>query len=130
ASSTASGTAASAGGGGGLSNLAIAGIVAGAGAGIGGALIASKASSESDSDKCRASAACGQWDVLFTSPGLNVSACSTAVVGGFCCQGFNIDLSGAFHEVWSSSTPVVQVDGTLTPTGLTGVLRCLSTPAS
>ena len=49
---------------------------------------------------------------------------------GFSSQGFTADLSGAFHEVWSTSTPVVQVDGTLTPAGLSATLRCRSTAAT
>jgi hypothetical protein len=127
--------AGAAGGGGGLSNVAIAGIVGGAGAGIGGALLASKSSSDSDSsdsDRCAASPVCGRWDVLFNSPpGLDVSACGLNIPGsGFSSQGFNIDLNGVFHEVWSTATPVVQVDGTLTPAGLTATLRCLSTAAT
>jgi hypothetical protein len=130
ASAAAAGGSGTAGGGGGLSHLAIAGIVGGAGAGIGGALIA-KSSRESDSDKCAASAVCGRWDVFFNNPGLDVSACGLIIPGlGFSSQGFNADLSGVFHEVWSTSTPVVQVDGTLTPAGLSATLRCLSTAAT
>ena len=131
ASAVAAGGGGTAGGGGGLSNLAIAGIVGGAGAGIGGALIASKRSSDSNSDQCAASPVCGNWDVTFNDPGLNVSACGLIIPGlGFSSQGFQANLNGVFHEVWSTSTPVVQVDGTLTPTGLIGTLRCLSTPAT
>jgi PEGA domain-containing protein len=131
ASSVAAGGSGTAGGGGGLSHLAIAGIVGGAGAGIGGALIASKASRESDSDRCALSPVCGRWDVFFNNPGLDVSACGLIIPGlGFSSQGFNADLSGVFHEVWSTSTPVVQVDGTLTPAGLSATLRCLSTAAT
>jgi PEGA domain-containing protein len=130
ASSVAAGGSGTAGGGGGLSHLAIAGIVGGASAGIGGALIA-KSSRESDSDQCAASPVCGRWDVIFNNPGLDVSACGLIIPGlGFSSQGFNADLSGVFHEVWSTSTPVVQVDGTLTPAGLSATLRCLSTAAT
>ena len=116
--------------GGGLSHLAIA-IVGGAGAAAGGVLIASKTSRESDSDKCAVSPVCGQWTVTFNDPGLHTEACGldTGFLG-FSSQGFNADLNGAFHEVWSTSTPVVQVDGTLTPAGLNATLRCLSTPAT
>jgi PEGA domain len=131
AQAAAAGGSGTAGGGGGLSNFAIAGIVGGAGAGIGGALIASKTSRESDSDRCAASPVCGRWDVLLNPPGLDVSACGLIIPGlGFSSQGMNVDLSGAFHEVWSTSTPVVQVDGTLTPAGLSATLRCLSTAAT
>jgi hypothetical protein len=119
-----------AGGGGGLSNLAIVGIVGGAGAGIGGALIAKKASG-SDSDACGSSSVCGQWSVIFNNPGLNPSACGLTIPGlGFSSQGMDVDATGAFHTVWSTSTPVVQVDGTLTPAGVSATLRCLSTPAT
>jgi hypothetical protein len=69
--------------------------------------------------------------VLFNNPGLDVSACGLIIPGlGFSSQGFTADLSGVFHEVWSTSTPVVQVDGTLTPAGLSATLRCLSTAAT
>ena len=91
ASAVAAGGSGTAGGGGGLSNLAIAGIVGGAGAGIGGALIASKRSSDS-SDQCAASPVCGNWNVTFNDPGLNVSACGLIIPGlGFSSQGFNAD---------------------------------------
>jgi PEGA domain len=128
ASSVAAGGSGTAGGGGGLSHLAIAGIVGGAGAGIGGALIAKRST---DSDACSASRLCGGWSVTFSNPGLNVSACGLIIPGlGFSVQGMNVDSSGAFHEVWSPTTPVVQVDGTLTPAGLNATLRCVSTPAT
>jgi hypothetical protein len=131
ATAATAGTGGAGAGGGGMSNLAIAGIVGGAGAGIGGALIASKSSRESDSDQCSASPVCGSWNVTFNDPGLNTNACGLNQGAlGFSSQGFNADLSGAFHEVWSPSTPVVQVDGTLTPTGLSATLRCLSTAAT
>ncbi len=128
ASAAAAGGGGTAGGGGGLSHLAIAGIMGGAGAGIGGALIAKRSA---DSNACAASPVCGSWNVTFNDPGLNVSACGLIIPGlGFSSQGMNVDASGAFHEVWSTSTPVVQVDGTLTPTGLSATLRCQSTPAT
>ena len=131
ATAATAGTGGASAGGGGLSNLAIAGIVGGAGAGIGGALIASKTSRESDSDMCAASPVCGGWSVVFNDPGLNTTACGLNQGAlGFSSQGFNADLSGVFHEVWSTSTPVVQVDGTLTPAGLSATLRCLSTAAT
>jgi hypothetical protein len=127
--STAAAGGGAAGGGGGLSNMAIVGIVGGAGAGIGGALIAKNAN-DSGSDACGSSPVCGHWNVLFSPspPGLIVNACSPGIT--FSSQGVNPDASGAFHEVWSTSTPVVQVDGTLTPAGLNATLRCLSTPAT
>ncbi len=119
-----------AGGGGGLSNLAIVGIVGGAGAGIGGALIAKKASG-SDSDACGSSPVCGQWSVIFNNPGLNPAACGLIIPGlGFSSQGMQVDASGVFHAVWSTSTPVVQVDGTLSTSALNATLRCLNTPAT
>ena len=123
ASAAAAGGSGTASGGGGLSHFAIAGIVGGAGAG--GVLIASKVSG-----RCAASAVCGQWSVLFGDPGLQTSACGQQTGPlGLSSQGITVDLSGAFHTVWSTSPPTsaAQVDGTLTPTGLNGTLRCVST---
>jgi len=134
AAAVASGAGAASGGG--MSNVAVAGIVGGAGAGVAGALVLSKrsdgASGSSDADACRASAVCGFWNVFLGAPGrgLDVSACGVSAPGGFSSQGFNVDLSGAFHERWSTATPAVQVDGTMTPTGVTATLRCLTTPAT
>jgi hypothetical protein len=134
AAAAASGAGAASGGG--MSNIAVAGIVGGVGAGVAGALVLSKrsesAGSSGDSDACRASSVCGGWDVFLGTPGqgLDVSACSVSAPGGFSSQGFNVDVNGAFHERWSTSTPAVQVDGTMTPTGVTATLRCLSTPAT
>ena len=127
ASAAAAGGTGAAGGGGGLSNVAIVGIVGGAGAAVGGMLIASKASNESTPDPCIASGVCGAWTVQF-SPFLDVSACS--VVPGFSSQGIVTDASGAFHVGWPPSNSFIQVDGTLTRTGLNGTLRCVSTPAT
>ena len=74
---------------------------------------------------------CGQWSIIFNNPGLNPSACGLIIPGlGFSSQGMQVDASGVFHAVWSSSTPVVQVDGTLTTNGLNATLRCLNTPAT
>jgi PEGA domain-containing protein len=123
ASAAAAGGSGTASGGGGVSHFAIAGIVGGAGAG--GVLIASKVSG-----RCAASAVCGQWSVLFGDPGLQTSACGQQTGPlGLSSQGITVDLSGAFHTVWSTSPPTsaAQVDGTLTPTGLNGTLRCVST---
>jgi hypothetical protein len=130
ASSVAAGGSGTAGGGGGVSHLAIAGIVGGAGAAIGGTR-AAIAKRSTDSGACAASPVCGGWTVFFNNPGLNVSACGLIIPGlGFSAQGMNVDASGAFHEVWSPTTPVVQIDGTLTPAGLNATLRCVSTPAT
>jgi len=131
ASAVAAGGSGAAGGGGGVSNVAIAGIVGGAGAAVGGVLIASKLSNDSESDECAASPVCGSWTVTFNDPGLHTEACglNTGFLG-FSVQGFDADVNGAFHVVWSPSTPVVQVDGTLSPTGLNATLRCVSTSAT
>jgi hypothetical protein len=124
ASAAAAGGSGTAGGGSGLSNLAIVGIVGGAG--VGGVLIASKVS-----DRCGASPVCGGWNVVFNSPGLGTTACGFDQGPlGYTMQGIRADTSGAFHAAWEPGTPVVQVDGTLTPTDLTATLRCLSTPST
>jgi len=137
AATVSAGTGGASAGGGGLSNLAIAGIVGGAGAGIGGALLASKASSDTSSDTssggsapgtCGSSPVCGGWQVVF-SPGLDVSACGVTVPGGLSSQTLNVDASGAGQGTWGNGQ-FLQATATLSPTGLAGTLRCVSTPAT
>ena len=68
------------------------------------------------------------WSVAFT-PGLDPSACGLTVNLGFSGQTINVDkASSAFHDVWSPTTPnLMKADGTLTSSGLTATLTCIST---
>jgi len=131
--------AGAAGGGGGLSNVAIAGIVGGAGAGIGGALLARSSGGNQpqgiEPQTCSASPVCGGWGVVFT-PGLDVSVCGATAPGLVSSQNLNVDTSGSFRDPWGSSLGTsaaivaLEASGTMTTTGLSGVLRCVTTPAT
>lgn len=73
---------------------------------------------------------------LVTEPGMNVSGCGTGVTL-FNSQNFTVDSTGAFHEVWSPSTPnTLKADGSMTiPTGTAGAslsatLQCFDAPGT
>jgi hypothetical protein len=71
------------------------------------------------------------WNIHFT-PMIAVSACATAQYPApidYSSQAFTPDsTTGAFQEIWSVSTPVLEVSGLLTPTQVTQTLRC-TTPS-
>lgn len=72
------------------------------------------------------------WSVYFGTPnnGLGVGSCNVVVPGGLCGQVMNVDSSGAFHEVWSDTTPnMLRADGTLTATTMSATLACVATSA-
>lgn len=71
------------------------------------------------------------WNLIW-GPGIDVSACGTTAVG-FRSQSFTIDAGGAFHAVWSPSTPnTLKADGVMSlPTSapgatVTGALQCVN----
>lgn len=75
------------------------------------------------------------WSIV-TEPGMNVSDCGTGVTL-FNSQNFTLDGTGAFHEVWSPSTPdTLKADGSMTlPTATTGAslsasLQCVNGAAT
>lgn len=70
------------------------------------------------------------WHVSLGVPGagLDVSGCGIVVPGGFSSQTITANANGAFREVWSPKTPVVEVSGTLTSTSLSASFKCANTP--
>jgi hypothetical protein len=71
------------------------------------------------------------WSIYFGTlgSGLDASVCSAGI--SLCGQIVNVDSIGAFHDVWSPTTPnLLQADGTLTATAVAATLRCVATSAS
>ena len=75
------------------------------------------------------------WSMHLT-PGLNIDACATPQYpasmfpGGISIHGFTPDTSGAVHTTWSTSTPVVHFDGTITPAEVNLTLTCAEASAA
>jgi N-acetylneuraminic acid mutarotase len=75
------------------------------------------------------------WSMHLT-PGLNIDACATSqypasmFTGGISIHGFTPDTSGAVHTTWSTSTPVVHFDGTITPAEVNLTLTCAEASAA
>src|SRR4026208_1023487 len=73
----------------------------------------------------------GVWSIQFGTlgSGLDASVCSAGI--SLCGQIVNVDSIGAFHDVWSPTTPnLLQADGQLPATAVAATLRCVATSAS
>lgn len=112
--------------GGGLSTGALVAVVGGGAAVAGGVAVASRAGGSDDGGGSDSGFRPPQYDITFSSPGIDVSACAGRPLS-YCCQNVHAAADGTFNETWSPSEPnTIRIQGRVTSSRFDATLSCAS----
>lgn len=112
--------------GGGLSTGAVVAVVGGGAAVAGGVAVASRAGGSDDGNGSDSGFRSPQYDITFSSPGIDVSVCAGRPLT-YCCQNVHAAADGTFNETWSPSEPnTIRIQGRVDASRFEATLTCAS----